>query len=157
MSIRNIDPIRNNILLDTCAFDPKYSPEDKASRELFELSKNGKITLVLAHSNQKEISHPNTPSWVKQEAQRVIYTLPTPLIEEERNLKEKILSILTGAGKKKNMLEDADHIFEASKYGPFFVTTDKGILKRRDEIRNLCNVEILLPSQILNIINGYSR
>ena len=52
--------IRNNFL-DSCAFDPKYSPQDVASQKIFELYKNGEMVLNIAHSNQKEIEHPNTP------------------------------------------------------------------------------------------------
>ena len=43
----NDDPYAPHIMafLDSCAFDPQYSPEDKFS---------------------KEIEHPNTPIWVKK-------------------------------------------------------------------------------------------
>ena len=155
MSIRYIDPRRTNIFLDTCAFDPKYSPEDDASKIIIELKDREIITLILAHSNQKEISHPNTPKWVKEEASFNIYTINTQLTSEELIIKETIFSILAGDGIRENMRKDAEHIFEASKYGSYFVTTDKGILKRSDEIFSFCRVVILLPSQMLNIINEY--
>jgi len=64
-----IDPSITNNFLDSCPFDPKFAPEDKASVELFDLSKKGKVLLQIAHSTQKEIEHPNTPAWVKAEAQ----------------------------------------------------------------------------------------
>ena len=51
------------------------------------------------------------------------------------------------------MLKDAEHVFEAQKYGVFFVTTDKRILKKRIELEELCGVVVLLPSEILSRIS----
>lgn len=59
-----INPLTTNNFMDSCAFDPKYKPEDRASEEIFKLSKVGKILIQIAHSTQKEIDHPNTPGWV---------------------------------------------------------------------------------------------
>ena len=151
MARRHPGPRWVNIFVDSCAFDPKYSPEDKASTELFELSKAGKISLIVAHSNQKEIDHPNTPAWVKREAQSRIYTLETSLTDGERRIKGLILDILTGNGKPEKMRQDADHVYEASKYGSYFVTTDVRILKNEKELFELCTVTILKPSKMLEI------
>jgi len=61
------NPKISNIFLDSCAFDPKYSPEDQASQEIFQRHKSDELrTLDIAHSNLKEIDHPNTPDWVKK-------------------------------------------------------------------------------------------
>jgi hypothetical protein len=153
---RNIDPRLANILVDSCAFDPKYSPEDKASETLFKLSQENKIILIVAHSNQKEIEHPNTPAWVKREAQSRIYTIPTGLTDNEQKIKAKILGILAGNGKPENMRQDAEHVYETSKYGSYFVTTDERILKREKELFDLCTVTILKPSEMLKIYQDYA-
>lgn len=153
---KNIDPRRANILVDSCAFDPKYSPEDKASEALFELSQENKIILIVAHSNQKEIEYPNTPAWVKREAQSRIYTIPTGLTGNEQKIKAKILGILAGNGKPENMRQDAEHAYEASKYGPYFVTTDERILKREKDLFDLCTVTVLKPSEMLKIYQEYA-
>lgn len=156
MAERNIDPRRTNILVDSCAFDPKYSPEDTASEALFKLSQENIIILIVAHSNQKEIEHPNTPAWVKREAQSRIYTIETGLTDNERNMKTKILGILAGNGKPENMRQDAEHLYEASKYGSYFVTTDERILKRAKELYECCNVAVLRPSEMLRIYQAYA-
>jgi hypothetical protein len=148
---RNIDPRRANIFVDSCAFDPKYSPEDKASEVLFQLSQESKITLIIAHSNQKELDHPTTPAWVKIEAQSQIYTIKTWLTENEQKNKDAILNILAGDGRPANMRQDAEHVYEASKYGSYFVTTDNRILRRERELFDLCSVRVLKPSEMLNI------
>jgi transposase len=152
----NIDPRIANIFIDSCAFDPKYSPEDTASEALFKLSQEEQILLIIAHSNQKEIEHPNTPSWVKKEAQSRIYTIVTSLTDDEQRIKSRILSILAGNGKPENMRQDAEYVYEASKYGSYFVTTDERILKRKKELFESCTVTILKPSEILRIYQEYT-
>lgn len=156
MARRNIDPRRTNILVDSCAFDPKYSPEDKASEELFRLSQEDKIIVIIAHSNQKELGHSNTPPWVKIEAQSRIYTIATGVTDNERKIKDAILDILAGDGKRENMVQDAEHVYEASKYGSYFVTTDSKILKREKELFSLCTVRVLKPSEMLSIYREFA-
>ncbi len=68
MTYKPINPLITNVFLDSCAFDPKYHPEDEASMELYKLYDQGELVLHIAHSTQKEIEHPNTPAWVKRAA-----------------------------------------------------------------------------------------
>lgn len=152
MAYRPLHPRIAGIILDSCAFDPKVAPEESASNELFRLSKNGEITLIVAHSTQKEISHPNTPDWVKLEASTKISTLPTHLNPEEENRKKGILEILVGNGKPEKMTQDANHVFEASKNGPYFITTDDRILKKSRALHDFCRVEVMRPSELINLI-----
>lgn len=150
-----INPKIVNNFIDSCAFDPKYYPEDKASQEIFQRSENNELILTIAHSNQKEINHPNTPVWVKQLANDLIYSIQTGLTEREIKQKEKILTILTGNGKPENMTDDANHVFEASKYGRYFITTDKKILNKKNELEKACSVIVLRPSEFLEILKMY--
>lgn len=39
--------------------------------------------------------------------------------------------------------------------GIFFVTTDKGILKRKVELGQLCGIVVLLPAEMLRFIEAY--
>jgi len=157
LGYRPINPMITTIFLDSCAFDPKYSPENEASLRIFELSRIGEIILNIAHSNQKEVEHPNTPIWVKKLANNFIYTIETCLNEDERRRKSEILRILTGRGKPEKMTKDADHVFEADKYGSYFVTTDKRILKKKKELQDIVSVNILKPSELLEIIASYEK
>ncbi|WP_133716736.1 PIN domain-containing protein [Methylocaldum gracile] len=129
--------------------------EDQASVALFQLSQENKIALIIAHSNQKELEHPNTPAWVKREAQSRIYTIATSITAKEQEIKDAILAVLAGKGKPENMRQDAEHIYEASKYGSYFVTTDSRILKRERELFELCTVTVLKPSEMLSIYRQY--
>ena len=130
-----MNPWITNSFVDSCAFDPKYHPEDQAATELFRLHQAEGLGIRLAHSNQKEVDHPNTPSWVKRKAAGLVYTTKVGLTPEERRRLRKIHVILTGNGKPENVEDDARHLFEAKKYGSYFVTTDDGLLRRADKIR----------------------
>ncbi len=149
-----IPPFLSTIFIDSCAFDPKYEPEAQAAELLFQLyDTEDKLTIEITHSVQKEIEHPNTPAWVKERARSMIFTIKVSLTHEERRMYQQILTILTGDGNAQKMLHDAVHIFEAQKYGRYFITADKRLLKKRDEIRQLYSLAILTPNELLNIIN----
>lgn len=155
LGYRPINPKITTIFIDSCAFDPKYSPEDQASLSLFDLSEKGELVLNIAHSTQKEVDHPNTPTWVKREANKLIYTIETSLTPDEQNRKAKILRILAGKGKPEKMIKDAEHVFEADKYSSYFVTTDERILKKREELKDVVSLNILKPSGLLEILKSY--
>jgi hypothetical protein len=157
MARKYLDPRIGNIFLDSCAFDPKYTPEDKAAQTLFIRSKNGDLLLQIAHPTQKEIEHPNTPDWVKEKANSFVSTIETSLVESERKLKAQILKILAGNGKPENVTQDACHVFEAAKYGLYFVTTDQRILQKRSELCSACDVDIVKPSELLEILQTYEK
>ena len=157
MARKHLDPRIVNIFLDSCAFDPKYSPEDKAALTLFQRAENGDFLLHIAHSIQKEIEHPNTPHWVKQKANSFIYTIETSLTEGERKIKARILQVLAGNGKPENVSQDAQHVYEAAKCGSYFVTTDGRILQKKRELCSACDVDIVTPSELLEILRTYEN
>lgn len=149
----NLDPRRTNTFLDSCAFDPKYTPEDEAARAIQKLGDSGDVSLVVAHSVQKEIDHPNTPEDVKRAAESMIYTKRTGLIREEEARKAAILLVLTGNGNPEKYAADAAHIFEAGKYGGYFVTTDARILDKRGDLAKVAPAVVLRPSEWLKVFS----
>jgi hypothetical protein len=159
LGYRPPNPKTINIFLDSCAFDPKYSPEDQASQEIFQRHKSDNLkALDIAHSNLKEIDHPNTPDWVKREAINLIRSIQTRLTPNELYEKSEILRILAGNGNPGKMVDDADHVFEASKYGGgYFITTDKRILNNKDELKKVCSAIIVKPSEFLKILAMYEN
>lgn len=152
-----LNPYIANIFIDSCAFDPKYEPGTSCSTEIFRLYEKQEINLIVSHSVLKEADHPNTPAHIKAEAASKIYSLNTSLTSEERNKKQKIWSILKGNGKPENMEQDADHVFEAHKYGGYFVTTDNRILKRRPDLSNICNALIVKPCELIKLLNEHKN
>ena len=99
-----LDPRRANNFLDSCAFDPKYSPEDDAAQQIRALGKDGQVNLVLTHSNQEEIDHPNTPADVKREAAAMLYTIETSLNQDEVARKTRFMPSLPGMENLRNTL-----------------------------------------------------
>mgnify|MGYP006291809083 CR=1 FL=1 len=152
---RKPNPLITNNFIDSCAFDSKYEPEDRASLEIFRLREEDSLEVQIAHSTQKEIDHPNTPAWVKREAQNLLFTIPVDLAPEEIDRLPRIDTILAGNGKVENTRPDARHVFEAQKYGKYFVTTDSRILKRAEELFRLCQVTILKPSDFLSLVKHH--
>jgi hypothetical protein len=152
---RYLDPRRVNNFVDTCAFDPK-DEESEAAMSIRTLSHEGVIRLVLAHSNQKEIEHPNTPLDVKKEASSIIYSIITELTPDEIDQKKRIHVLLTGNGKPEKYEADAAHVFEAGKYGAYFITADDRILKNRQELQRICAAMIVTPNEWLKIFQETS-
>lgn len=127
-SRRFLDPRRTNNFLDSCAFDPKYAPEHEAAQQIRALGNSGQVNLILAHSNQKEVDHPNTPADVKQEAAGMIFTIETALNADEVAQKAAIHGILTGNGKPEKYAADAAHLFEAGKYVGYFICSSSDLI-----------------------------
>lgn len=152
-----INPWICNSFLDSCAFDPKYAPEDTAANEIFEIHNNDQLGIMIAHSTQKEIEHPNTPNWVKTEAAGLIYTIETLLTPNQIEIRTKIHETLTGNGIPENYKSDATHIFEAQNQGSYFVTTDTRILKFANELQKICGINIMLPSEFLELVRNSQK
>lgn len=150
-----INPFITNIFFDSCAFDPKYGDEASASEVL--LTTEG-LKIIISHSTLKETSHPNTPDKVKVLAKERMFTLPVGLTPDEIYRKSRILEILTGNGNPSKMRQDSEHVFEASKYGSYFVTTDNRILKKKEELKSIGVVcSILLPNELLKLVKQYTK
>jgi hypothetical protein len=152
-----MNPWITNSFLDSCAFDPKYHPEHQAANELFRLQQTEHLGILLAHSNQREVDHPNTPAWVKAKSAGLIYTTSVTLTPGERTRLSRIQAILAGNGKPDKVADDARHVFEAQKYGSYFITTDERLLKRAEVIKTECAVDIFRPSEFLELVHNYVR
>ena len=79
----------------------------------------------------------------------MVTTQPVALTSDEGRRRDGIVLLLKGDSKSDRHLQDAYHIFEASKYSGYFVTTDNRILKLAPRIRELCSVQVLKPSEAL--------
>lgn len=152
-----VDPGITNNFLHSCAFDPKYAPVDKASVELIELYKKDNLPSSDCTFDAERNRLSEYPPCVKAEAQVLIYTIPVQLTPNEVSLLRKIETILAGNGKVENIIQDARHVFEAQRYGSYFITTDAGILDRAKPLRETCGVLIVKPSGILALLKGHGE
>ena len=148
-----IDPWITNSFLDSCAFDPENPAEQRASEEIFRLHREKDLNLIIAHSTKREIEHPNTPAWVKNEASAKIFSIDVQLTPQEHAIKTRLHSLITGNGKAEKYAADAEHVFESQKYASYFITADGRLLDKAADVRALCGVTILLPSAFLKLVN----
>lgn len=110
----------------------------------------GIVALEMAHSNQREVDHPNTPPWVKQRALQMVFTIPVSLTPDEENVKSRIHDLLRGNAMSEKHKDDAEHLFEASKYGRYFVTTDQRVLARMAALYREFTIRVCRPSEIIS-------
>lgn len=140
------------ISLDSCSIDPKDNLEKIAIDKIHLWIKAGPI-LDITPSVQEEINHPHTPLEVKRVVNELGYTLVKPdLNEEDRQFLGQIKKILAGNGDVRIIYQDALHIFEAYKNAAdYFVTLDKGILRKREQLCKLCScsLTIVKPSELV--------
>ncbi len=151
--IMSPNPFYAPVYFDSCAFDGGDESEQQASieaRELFE-ENGGNINIV--HSVMKEIEYPNTPQWVKDIADNSIFTIETQLTPQEQAELKAVETIIVGTGNLERRKADCRHVFEAKKYGRYFVTTDTDILKHANAIRKrFSTLFIVKPSEFLEIV-----
>ena len=116
--------------IDSCAFNPG-GIEEAASRRILEKWPN----IIVAHSVQKELEHPNTPDDVKRLSKEFVYTIERELTPELLKMKDEIRILVKGNAKPGKHKGDADHLFELYKFGGgYFVTTDMRLLSLSDEL-----------------------
>ena len=99
-------PRYTHTFIDSCAFDPGGMEE--ASRRILEKWPN----VIVAHSVQKELEHPNTPDDVKRMGQELVYTIETELSPELFSKKNEIRTLIQGNANPEQHKGDADHLFE---------------------------------------------
>lgn len=136
-------PQYTHSFIDSCAFNPGGA-EEAASRRILEKWP----CIVVAHSVQKELEHPNTPDDVKRMARAFIYTDETELTPELLLKRDEIRILIQGNAKPGKHKGDADHLSELYKYGGgYFVTTDERLLARSEELFRKYFITTIRPSE----------
>jgi len=143
MAHRQRPPRYTQSFIDSCAFNPG-GVEEAASHRILEKWPN----IIVTHSVQKELEHPNIPDDVKRMAQAFVYTIETELTPELLNKKDEIRILIQGNAKPGKHKGDADHLFELYKFGGgYFVTTDHRLLSRSDELFKKYFITTIKPSE----------
>ena len=133
-------------MLDSCALG-NLGVEYEAASKILELANEEQVSVITTYGVIDEISHPSTPQHVKNIAARLVFTISTERTPEEELRLQSIHTEMTGDSKPEKYAADANHIFEAGKYGRYFVTNDERILKKRQELNQLSGVLIVRPSE----------
>jgi hypothetical protein len=141
MTRRPLDPRICPVAIDANALDRDGSERDVLVDRLLALSSTRTIRLLVPKRVRAEIQNPQTPAHVKEAALPQIFTIGVGLNSDEKRRKRIITAELQGNAKLGKHEADADHLFEAAKYGGFFITEDGRILKRAGRLS-----EVLPPS-----------
>jgi len=148
MAHKQRPPRYTHSFIDSCAFDPG-GIEEAASRRILEKWPN----IIVAHSVQKELDHPNTPDDVKCMGQELLYTIETELTPELLSKRDEIRSLIQGNAKPGKHEGDADHLFELYKHGGgYFVTTDERLLSYSDELFRKYFITTIKPSDYEDLL-----
>jgi len=140
---RQRPPQYTHTFMDSCAFSPEEE-EEPASRRILEKCPN----IIVAHSVQKELDHPNTPEDIRQLSKAFIYTIEGDLTQEEIERRNEIRMLIQGNAAPGRHKNDADHLFELSKYGGgYFVTTDRRLLKHSETLFARYFITTIKPSE----------
>jgi hypothetical protein len=127
---RPLDPRICPVGIDANLLDHDGTSRDALVDRLLALSSARSIRLFVPKRVRAEIEHPQTPSHVKEVGLSQIFTIGVELNSDEQRRKRIITAELQGNAKPGKHEADADHLFEAAKYGGFFITEDERILKR---------------------------
>ncbi len=124
-----LDPKRCPVAIDANVLDRDDSSRTQLVDRLLRLWATRTINLVVPKGVRLEIQHPNTPADVQEAMLPQIFTLPVGLNLDEQRRKLIFEQELQGNAQPGKHTADADHLFEAAKYGGYFITHDQRIHK----------------------------
>jgi hypothetical protein len=131
-----LDPRICNIGHDANALDRNGSPRDALVDRFRSLVSAGRLIVVVAGGVRDEVQHPRTPADVKDAVLPRIFNLRPGLIPSQQEERRRVAAVLQGNARPDKHAADASHLSEAAETGcAYFITHDKRILDKRDELR----------------------
>ena len=152
------DPRYGNNHIDAHFLDTVQGEQAQAVERILGLHQEGKIALLIPYSVKAEIEHKNTPGHVKERARQFVYTEPVGLTQGEQKLHEQTRILIRGNAKPGKHDRDAFHIVEAAKHGGrYFITNDRAILSKKDDLSVLVGISVVMPTKFLEADEECSR
>jgi len=131
-----LDPRICNIGHDANALDRNGSPRDALVDRFGSLVSAGRLIVVVAGGVRDDVQHPRTPANVKDAVLPRIFNLRPGLIPSQHDERRRVAAVLQGNARRDKHAADASHLSEAAETGcAYFITHDKRILDKRDELR----------------------
>lgn len=149
---RFIDPRWTNNLLDANILDDVANGRDPDVNEIVRLVDDEGLQVVLPYSVKAELESKSTPSHVRAAASHFLFTLQTSLTSQERQRRDRLFEAAKRNADLKNIAADLGHVFEAAKYGGYFITKDSRLLSRRDTIVEVLQINVVNPREFLAAI-----
>lgn len=156
---RKIDPRLCNVALDNNALDRPAADPERCSQVdlLLGLVETGTIRVLVPRGVRLEAEHPATPAMVKAALLPQIFTLDVEPSEDERQRRERLRAVVEGNAEPGKHAADIDHLDEAGKYACYFVTHDRRLLKRSQEISEAVatHLQIVTLAEFLAIVDRF--
>jgi hypothetical protein len=155
---RAINPRRSNIACDANALDRDGTSKDQYVDRFIELVESGVINVVVAGGVRDEVQHPRTPHDVKSVVLPRIFNLRPGLNSSQQAERARVRSILQGNAKPGTHAADASHLSEAAETRCcYFITNDKRILSKRDELRSALppTLSVVTMREFLDILDDF--
>jgi predicted nucleic acid-binding protein len=154
MRVPDLDPRFGNNFIDTNALDSTGGPGAAAMDEILRLCEESAdeehpLALMLPYSVQEEMEHPHTPAEVKRKAENFVFSVKVELIGPELARHNKVRDLIRGKARPGQHDRDAFHLVESAKYGRHFITNDRRLLKKSEEIWEILQLKVLKPSEFL--------
>jgi len=146
---RFIDPLHFNNFVDANILDNVADGADAAVNEIVELAQSEKIRLLLPYSVQNELKNPNTPAHVQRAATLFQFSVEVELTDEEHRRYHDLVNAVKRDAEEKNIAPDLFHVWEAAKYGGYFITRDKRLLARSGAIASILQIHVVTPTVFL--------
>lgn len=152
-----LDPRICNVAIDGNALNRDGSANDALVDRLLELADAGTINLIVPKGVRAEIEHPATPAHKQEAALPRIFTYQVGLNSDEERRRRLIMQELQGNAQPGKHSRDADHLFEAAKYGGYFITHDQRILKKAGKLGSLLppSLTVVTLAEFLAIFDDY--
>jgi PIN domain nuclease of toxin-antitoxin system len=153
----DFNPYDDFIFFDSCAFDGGSIEDQEASKEARNLLQKNTKKVMLMHSVVSEIKNPETPGWIQEIEPMSRQTVQLNLTNTEKETIKEIEEIIVGNGSLEKRKADCFHVFEAQKYGGCFITSDIGIYKHSAVIKQKYGLNIVKPTEFLQLVVKYSE
>jgi hypothetical protein len=152
-----LDPRICNVAIDGNVLNRDGSANDVLVDRLLGLADAGMINLIVPKGVRAEIEHPATPAHKQEAALPRIFTYQVGLNPDEERRRQLIMRELQGNAQPGRHSRDADHLFEAAKYGGYFITHDQRILKKAGQLGNLLppSLTVVTLAEFLNVFDDY--
>jgi hypothetical protein len=157
MTRRPLDPRICPVAIDANALNRDGSGHDNLVDRLLGLSSAGTIRLLVPKRVREEILDPRTPTHIQKAAGPQIFTIGVGLNSDEQRRHRIITQELQGNAKPGKHEADADHLFEADKYGGYFITHDDRILTRAGRLGDVLrpSLTVVTLEEFLAIFDDY--
>jgi predicted nucleic acid-binding protein len=151
-----IDPRITNTAIDANVLRYNQTAHDAAIDRLLRLWDGDQVNLFVQHTVLSELQHPSTPHLAKRLGETKIFTERVSLTPDELKLRQMLQAMMQGNAGQGKHWADADHVFEASKYGSYFITADERINRKAREIAALVRLRVLTIEEFLTIYDCFA-